>query len=692
MKADSLPSKTIYSILEDDSGNLWMGTHNGIVKYNRTRGTFTNFNKSYGLQGKVFEINAFCKASDGIMYFGGSNGLNKFNPAVTFRKKYNAPIVISSVSVFDHVLAVDVTEFREIKLSLDDKYISFNYALLDYSDPISNHYAYMLENFDKDWTYCENRHFANYTYLPPGNYIFKVKGTNMDNDLSKEEVSIRLIIPKPYWKQGWFITLMIVLGISVIFSAYLLRVNFIRQNEKRLLKVVRQKTTDLRDAYEILEKQKIEIEKHNEKLIQQRNKISLQNKELEQHRQNLENLVKERTKDLEEAKQKAEESDHLKSAFLANMSHEIRTPLNAIVGFTDLIANDEYDKEDLNDINGIIKNNSNALLQLINDIIDISKIEANQIEIHQKEFFINEFLYTLFQTYQSQLVNLNFAGNSHVSLKLYLDYLNEDLKIISDPFRIEQVLNNLFNNACKFTKEGTIELGYQIINNKKDIRFFIKDTGIGISKENISVVFDRFRKIEDDKTKIYRGTGLGLSISLNLAKLLGGKMALESEPGKGSMFYFDLPLVIAGSKMISDKNKTEKKTVLPDWRKKTILLVEDEDSNFKVLKAILKNTGAAIVRAEDGITAVDLFTGGKYRFDLVLMDIKLPGMNGIEATRRIRDFDRSVPVIAHTAYAMHDEEKEIMQAGFNDYLTKPVLGSVLFEKLSEYLNRSDKKS
>ncbi|HJX71015.1 MAG TPA: two-component regulator propeller domain-containing protein, partial [Bacteroidales bacterium] len=678
--AEGLPSNTVYSILEDKSGNLWMGTHNGITRYNPENESFVSFSESYGLQGKVFEINAHCKDANGMMYFGGSNGLNVFSPDSTFKAEYAAPLIVSSVQIFDRIIAVDITEYLEIILSTEDKYISFNYSILDYSDPVNKQYRYMLEDFDNDWIYSRNRHYATYTSLPPGEYLFKVQGLNPDGYWTDNSISIKLVVPKPYWRQWWFIASLIFLIITLIIAAYLLRVSFVRRNEKRLMNIVKQKTKDLREANEILEIQKTEIEKHNEELIRQRNKISLQNKELEQHRLHLEKLVSERTKDLEDAKIKAEESDRLKSAFLSNMCHEIRTPLNAIVGFTDLVANEEFGKDELKHINNIIKTNSNALLQLINDIINISKIEANQVEIHPAEFYINEFLHRLFQTYQTQIISINPEYQNSTRLQLYLDITNEDLKIVSDPFRIEQILNNLFSNANKFTKSGTIEMGYRIMNHKSIIRFFMKDSGIGIAKENIEIVFDRFRKIEDDKTKLYRGTGLGLSISSNLARLLGGELSVESEIGKGSMFYFDLPLVIAGSKVRSQEKVMNPEKPLPYWNNKTILLVEDEDSNFKVLKTMLGKTGLRIKRAKDGLSAVKLCTGGKYTFDLVLMDIKLPGMNGIEATRKIKEFNQSMPIIAQTAYAMFNEEKEIMKAGFNDYLTKPILASVLIEK------------
>ncbi len=684
-KITGLPSNTIYSILEDEKNNLWMGTHNGITKFNIEKNTFTNFNETYGLQGKIFEINAFCKTKNGNILLGGSNGLNIFYPNSTFKKNYIAPVIISSIKVYDKIIGTDITQYNEYTLNYNDKYISFNYAILDYSNPINNQYAYMLENFDEDWIYCGNRYFTSYTSLPPGEYIFKVKAANVDGDWNEEGIKVKLTIPVPYWKKSWFIALLIVIIITFIISIYLIRVSVVRRNEKYLMAVVKQKTQDLREANEILEKQKKEIENHNEELIAQQTQIKLQKEELEQHRSHLENLVSERTRDLEKAKEKAEESDRLKSAFLANMSHEIRTPLNAIIGFTDLIADENYEKQELEEINKIIKTNSQTLLQLINDIIDISKIEAKQLEIHNDKFYINYFLNELYINYQEQLAKLFNENDIKIDIVRKMDSETEDLEIITDSFRIRQIFNNLFSNALKFTKSGSIEFGYQLIENNKKIRFFMKDTGIGIAPENLKLIFHRFRKIEDDKTKIYRGTGLGLAICSNLARMLGGKMWAESQLRKGSKFYFEIPLKLSGAKAKTTVKKPKTKKISPNWENKTILLVEDEYSNFKILEAMLEKTGAKVIRAEDGISAVKYCSDKNFNFDLVLMDIKLPKMNGIEATLKIKEHNKSLPIVAQTAYALKEEEREIMNAGFDGYLPKPILSSDLINKLAEFI-------
>jgi signal transduction histidine kinase len=248
-------------------------------------------------------------------------------------------------------------------------------------------------------------------------------------------------------------------------------------------------------------------------------------------------MVAERTKDLEEAKDKAEESDRLKSAFLANMSHEIRTPLNAIMGFIDILEANELDPEERKTVNAIIQTNSDNLLQLINDIIDISIIEANQLVIRKKEFDFHAFLYEIEMRYNAH----KDLRNKDVAIIREIPDGVEELNVYSDQMRLRQIYNNLINNAIKFTDRGHIKFGYKL-QDQDTLLCFVEDTGIGISEENINKIFRRFHKIEPTAAKVHRGTGLGLSISQNLSELLGGRIWVDSIPGNGSTFFFTIPI------------------------------------------------------------------------------------------------------------------------------------------------------
>ncbi|MCK5169419.1 MAG: PAS domain-containing protein, partial [Bacteroidales bacterium] len=276
-------------------------------------------------------------------------------------------------------------------------------------------------------------------------------------------------------------------------------------------------------------------------ILQKNEEILAQKDELEKHRFHLEKLVKERTTDLEKAKEKAEESDRLKSSFLANMSHEIRTPMNAIVGFTNLLNDPEISPAQREELSKLVIHNSDTLLRLIDDIIDIAKLESGQLVIEKQNFDLNNLLVKKFKIFNenNQLIN-----KGHLALKFNNKTNNEQFIIYSDPLRIQQILSNLINNALKYTDQGFVEFGYkpEVHHKKPVITFYVKDTGIGLSGEQQKIIFSRFTKVEDNKKKLYRGAGLGLAISKNIVELLGGNIWVESETGKGSVFYFTITL------------------------------------------------------------------------------------------------------------------------------------------------------
>ncbi|MGE0090371.1 MAG: ATP-binding protein [Bacteroidales bacterium] len=386
--------------------------------------------------------------------------------------------------------------------------------------------------------------------------------------------------------------------------------------------------------------------------------------------------------DLLQAKEKAEESDRLKSAFLANMSHEIRTPMNAILGFTELLTLPESSLTPEERINytKLIQNSGNNLLHLIDDIIDISKIEAGQLKIIIKDAPINRILKDLLQSY-NEIKKLK--GRENIELILNETALTQDIILKTDPMRFQQIFSNLIDNALKFTEDGFIEFGYHI-QSKNFLLFYVKDTGIGIEQNKKQAIFDRFRKLEDDKTRVFRGAGLGLAISRNLVELLGGKIWVESVPGAGSSFYFTIPN-IASSSAIPIKSKFE--SVVYDWSKRKILLAEDEPANIIYLEEVLKPTGANIFKAINGKQAVDIYKENP-EIDIVIMDIKMPEMDGYEASEKIKSINKNVPIVSQTAYALPDEREKAAKAGIDDYLTKPIKPTALLTIINKYLIKS----
>ena len=386
------------------------------------------------------------------------------------------------------------------------------------------------------------------------------------------------------------------------------------------------------------------------------------------------NHIKHIKNDLIKAKEKAEESDHLNSAFLANMSHEILTPVNVISGFSGFLLEPELSKEKLTDYVHAINANTKQLLSNLGDILDISKITVGQFKVESELVSINKLMRDLFITYR-KLVDFN---------KLQLIYSPQstyDLsQIKTDGNRIRQIICNLLNNALKFTKEGEIEFGYTI--KKKFIEFYVRDTGIGISREYHSDVFQIFRQIGESKNREDGSNGLGLAISKALVEKLGGTISMDSEPGKGSLFIFSIPYKNE-FESIDNLNKTSGSEQL-NWEDKTVLIVEDEVYNHAYLQEMLSEKDVKMLHAWDGKMAVELVKTNP-QISLVLMDIKMPVMDGNESMRLIKKIRPTLPVIAQTAYAHGRDSKNGLEAGFDSFLIKPVDRNLLLEVIKSHL-------
>jgi signal transduction histidine kinase len=389
-----------------------------------------------------------------------------------------------------------------------------------------------------------------------------------------------------------------------------------------------------------------------------------------------------------QAKEKAEESDRLKSAFLANMSHEIRTPMNGILGFTALLNNPRLNENKRNEYWNLVNSSSQTLLNLIDDIIDISKIETGQLIIHENKCNLYQLLHQLFGIFKDNVLlkekNLDFTIKVAESL--------QDLVIICDYARLRQIFSNLLSNAIKFTEKGSIEFGYSLLNsangrdnNGSSVLFFVKDSGIGIHDDQIPLIFDVFRQIDDSYTRKVGGTGLGLSISKNLVNMLGGEIWVDSKQELGSTFYFTIPFHKGerNSRSMTPSNLIGRENNI-NWEKKVILIAEDEEINFLYLNTVLKRTKASIYWVKNGKEAVEWCKMNE-KIDIVLMDIKMPIMNGYEATQEIRKFKPAIPIIAQTAYAMANEKTLCLMAGCNAYLSKPIRKDDLLSTIKAFL-------
>ena len=378
------------------------------------------------------------------------------------------------------------------------------------------------------------------------------------------------------------------------------------------------------------------------------------------------------------AKEKAEEADKLKTAFLANMSHEIRTPLNAILGFSKMLIKPDVAEDKQKQYIEIIKNSSDQLLTIINDIVDISKIEANQIKIDDKSVVIlNELITEIHSLFKStaQVNNIRFNysyGLSDVQSNIY-----------ADGVRLRQILTNLLSNAIKFTSEGQVKFGYTL---KNDIlEFFVEDSGIGIARDKQNLIFERFSQADLTTPKLFGGTGLGLSIAKALVELHGGKIWVESEINKGSKFIFTIPYrpVYSNQKKYKSESKGEQDI---DWRDVTMMIAEDEEINYLFLKEFLAKTHINLIRAKNGFEAVELYKKNS-NMDLILMDIKMPVLDGYEATKQIKELGKNTPIIAQTAFVFEDDKSRISKSGFDDYISKPINEIKLINTIKKYIKK-----
>lgn len=459
----------------------------------------------------------------------------------------------------------------------------------------------------------------------------------------------------------------LIISITLFIYLFLIQKRWM-QKENQLKNDITSKSTMIFKLLNELNEKNIEVESLNE----------LNNKQI--------NTIKILNEENKRALRIAEEADLLKSNFLANMSHEIRTPMNGILGFAQLMQGlDDSDSEKRARYLDIITHNGVMLVNLIDDIIDLAKIEAGQLALNKTQVNIDDIMFDLYTFFNEIKYN---QEKEHITIRIL--NLNDDENNIfyTDGMRVRQIMSNLISNALKFTEEGVVEFGYVNLRDERKLRFYVKDTGIGIPHDKLDIIFDRFRQVEEGSTRKYGGTGIGLFISKHLVQMLGGDIWVETEANKGSVFYFELPYA---SMVQTNENTNVFKPITKEytWENKCVLIAEDVETNFQLLRTILEPTKIEIVWARDGEEAVKLCQVNG-RVDLVLMDIQMPKMNGYEATAKIKELFPNVPVIAQTAYAMPNDNIKCLEEGCDDYIPKPINSQLLLTKINKHLFKYQK--
>ncbi|HVS92881.1 MAG TPA: two-component regulator propeller domain-containing protein [Mucilaginibacter sp.] len=644
-RKDGLASDITYSIKEDDYGKLWISTNNGLSAYDPFTKKFRNYTTEDGVQGDEFKPHSALKASDGRMYFGGINGFNAFYPDRILSPPAFSPLVVTSFAVFNKPLSIaksandpsplkrDIADTRSITLSYKQSDISLEYAALDFGSADKKQYAYKLENFDSEWIEPGSRNSASYTNLPPGRYTFELKYRNNAGLWSPAKDMLEITIIPPYWATWWFRVLAVLGFAAIIYGIFRYRLRAARLRQIELEKMVEERT-------ELLEKKTIEERRSRE--------------------------------EAEKAREEAERANKAKSIFLATMSHEIRTPMNGVIGMATLLSGTKLTQEQ-EEYTETIKNSGDALLTVINDILDFSKIESGNMELDEQDFDLRECVEGVLDVFAESASRLN------LDLVYEIEH-DVPAQIIGDGMRLRQVLINLVGNAVKFTNSGEIFISVQAAKQKNgdpELLFSVRDTGIGIPKDKIDRLFKPFSQVDSGTTRKYGGTGLGLAISSKLIELMGGKISVESQPGKGTTFFFNIK-----SKLSSKAARTYVHINVSGIENKKILVVDDNATNCNIMVSQLKQWKFVPLVARSGNEALQILSANR-DIALVVSDMNMPGMDGVQLAKNIRSQFSGTHIILLSSVG--NEQSRAEAHLFNVILNKPAKHHLLYKHIVDQL-------
>jgi len=531
---NDISQEYVYNIIEDRDA-FWASTNKGLIVIDKkTYLIKAKYSSSDGFKSNEFNAGAAVKLHDGFVLFGGIAGVTGFYPEKIHKSSFCPPVYLTGISLYGEVVNPDNPEVfkratfvrstafaSSMMITHDEKMITLRFSALDYTHPDRISYQYRILPVSDKWISLGNRDFVSFVNLNPGEYDLEVRSTNGDGLMCDNIKRLRLSVTPPVWQEWWWVVSEVLLALLLLYLIIRYRLLHLKREKEKLEEIVLLRTREIQEQRNIANRQ--------------RDEIARQKEELQDFAAELENKVRERTKELEDAKLKAEESDMLKSAFLSNMSHEIRTPMNAIIGFSELLLSKEFDEDERETFARMVKTNGDALLKLLNDIIDISMIESGQLKFHFSDIKICSLVNEIFFTFTNSRL---YKEKENVELVI-VSKIKESVVVNTDANRLRQVITNLLNNALKFTEEGSIELGCEEVDDY--IQFYVKDTGIGINDELLGRIFDRFYKIEKTKNVIYGGNGLGLTITKNIIDALEGDIWVESEVGRGTTFWFTIP-------------------------------------------------------------------------------------------------------------------------------------------------------
>ena len=680
-----LPNNCINGILPDDAGNLWLSTNKGLSKFTPPdylfsdtvtntyidaalgHDNFVNFTVEDGLQSNEFKYGAAYRDTEGMLYFGGINGYNRFDPDNLLPNPLPPPVVITDIRVFDKDAwpesrrpgAIADVQGRPtaIELKHDQNLLTIDYAALNYSQSKENLYAYYLDGFDNDWRYVGSLRKASYTNLPPGNYVFRVKASNNSGVWNELGTSLQITIVPPIWARNWFQAAVVLTVVLLLFMYYRYRLGEERRKTQRMETAVKERTSELAEANLQLKDQSLEIERMWGKV---------------------------------------HDADQQKLRFFTNISHEFRTPLTLIMSpLEDLIRGNRTainGKETLQ----IIYKNARRLLHLINELLDLQTLDSGAAQLRVQQLELTEFLRSLVANfrYQTDLKSITLITDLPQAINLWLDVE-----------KMEKVIFNLLGNAFKFTDEGgRITIGARGTD-QGTARITVNNTGTHIPPERLERIFERYVKSPEEHSR--EGSGIGLSLVRELINVHRGRIEVESSPEIGTQFAILLPLgaeayepgersksteysLQEATDFINEVENTTAPTILADMAEnaqKDVVLIAEDDPDLRTYLTGIFEPEFTVITAADGRLALELTR--EHIPDFVISDFMMPEMDGLAFCQALKSDERTshIPIIMVTARTVEEDKLAGLKVGVDDYISKPFSSAALKLKVSNILAR-----